>query len=35
MHRVIILLYRTNYFVGRYKDYNVAIEFENLIEDVS
>ncbi|XP_072051374.1 uncharacterized protein [Amphiura filiformis] len=24
---------KTNYFVGRYKDYNVAIEFENLIED--
>ncbi|WP_411027039.1 hypothetical protein, partial [Salmonella sp. s55044] len=22
-----------NYFAGRYKDYNVAVEFDNLIED--
>ena len=26
---------KTSYFTGRYKEYNVGIEFESLIEDVS
>ena len=26
---------KSSYFTGRYKEYNVGIEFESLIEDVS